>query len=79
MRIYNIRKALNIPEYKITGVLSETDKEIHIKLEPYKRKQFVCSGYGQIHKIGCHRREEPAAEDLPMFEKRVYLHVIKRR
>lgn len=79
MRIYNIKKRLNIPEYKITGILSETDKEIHIKLAPYKRKKFVCSGCGQVHKIGQHGLEETTAEDLPVFEKRAYLHIIKRR
>lgn len=79
MRIYSIRKGLNIQEYKITGILSEMDKEIHIKLEPYKRKPFICSGCGRVHKIGYHGREESVVEDLPMFEKRVYLHVIKRR
>ena len=79
MRIYSIRKGLNIPEYKITGILSETDKEIRLKLEPYKRKPFVCSGCGGVHKIGYHGLEESVVEDLPLFEKRVYLHVIKRR
>lgn len=79
MRIYSIKKRLNIPEYKITGILSETDKEIHIKLEPYKRKKFTCSGCGQLHKIGYHGKEESTAEDLSLFEKRTYLHVVKRR
>ena len=51
MQVYSIRKALNIPEYKITEIISETDKELHIRLEPYKRKVFVCSGCGQIHKM----------------------------
>ena len=27
MRIYSIKKRQNIPEYKITDILSETDKE----------------------------------------------------
>ena len=79
MRRYSIKKRLNIPEYKITGILSETDKDIHIKLEPYKKKKFVCSGCGQVHKIGEHGIEESIAEDLPIFEKRVYLHIVKRR
>jgi len=79
MRVYSIKKRLNIPEYKITEILSETEKEMHIKLEPYKRKPFVCSGCGQVHKIGQHGLEESEAEDLSMFEKRVYLHVLKRR
>ncbi|HED00179.1 MAG TPA: ISL3 family transposase [Proteobacteria bacterium] len=79
MRIYSIKKALNIPEYKITGIISETDKEINIKLEPYKRKPFICSGCGQVHKIGRHATEESIAEDLSLFEKRVYLTIVKRR
>mgnify|MGYP003393981610 CR=1 FL=1 len=79
MRIYSIKKRLNIPEYKITGILSETDKEIHIKLEPYKRKKFICSGCGQLHKIGYHGKEESIAEDLSIFEKRTYLHITKKR
>ena len=79
MQVYSIKKRLNILEYKITAILKETDKEIHIKLEPYKRKPFVCSGCGQVHKIGQHALEESTVEDLSMFEKRVYLHVLKRR
>jgi len=79
MRLYGIRKGLNIPDYKITEILSETNTEIHIRLEPYKRKRFICSGCGQVHKIGRHGLEESTAEDLPMFEKRVYLHIVKRR
>lgn len=79
MRIYSIKKRLNIPEYKITGILFETDTEIHIKIEPYKRKKFICSGCGQIHKISQHGLEKSQARDLSLFEKRVYLHITKRR
>lgn len=79
MRRYSIKKRLNIPEYKITDILSETNKDIHIKLEPYKKKKFVCSGCGEVHKIGEHGIEESIVEDLPIFEKRVYLHIVKRR
>lgn len=79
MRAYSIRKALNIPEYKMTGILRETNKEINIKIEPYKRKPFICSGCGQVHKIGKHALKESTAEDLSLFEKRVYLTVVKRR
>lgn len=79
MRIYSIKKRLNIPEYKITDILSETDKGINIKIEPYKRKPFICSGCGQVHKIGRHAMEESMVEDVSLFEKRVYLTVVKRR
>lgn len=79
MQVYSIRKRLNIPEYKITGILSETAKEINIKIEPYKHKKFICSGCGQVHKIGKHALEESKVEDVSLFEKRVYLTVVKRR
>ncbi|MBU0599799.1 transposase family protein, partial [bacterium] len=79
MRRYSIKKRLNIPEYKITDILSETEKEIHIKIEPYKRKRFICSGCEGVHKIGRHGIEEAIVKDLPIFEKRVYLHIVKRR
>ena len=75
MRRYSIKKRLNIPEYKITDILSETEKEIRIKIKPYKRKRFICSGCGKVHKIGQHGMEEAIAEDLPIFEKRVYLQI----
>ena len=79
MRVYSIRKRLNIPYYKITKILSESDKHIQIKLEPYKRKPFVCSGCGKVHKIGQHGFEQSTVEDRSLFEKRTYLTVVKRR
>lgn len=54
MHIYTIKKLLNIPEYKVTEIISATSKEIHIRLEAYKRKKAICSGCGKVHKVGCH-------------------------
>jgi len=79
MQTHSIRKRLNIPGYKITSILLEREEEIHIRIEPYKRKGFICSGCGKNHKVGYHGLEESVAEDLSLFEKRVYLHVVKRR
>jgi transposase len=79
MQVYGIKKRLNIPEYKITEIISETETEIRLRLEPYKRKLFVCSGCGGVHKNGYHGKEESIAEDLPIFEKRTYLRVTRRR
>jgi len=79
MQEYNIKKALNIPGYKITEIISENAKEIHIRLEPHARKLFRCSGCGGVHKIGYHGREESKVRDLDLCGKRVYLHVVKRR
>ena len=47
---YTIRKLLKIPYLKVTEIISIDDKEIHIKLEPYKRRLAVCSGCGKKHR-----------------------------
>ncbi len=80
MRRYSITQALNLPEYKITEIVLETAQEIHIRLRAYKRKKAKCSGCGEYHKgQKIHSFKEVMVEDLRLFEKRVYLHVIKRR
>lgn len=79
MREYSITKTLCIPEYKITKILSETKEEIHICVEPYKRKPFVCSNCGNIHKGPARGIIEVMVEDRRMIDRRVYLHVVKRR
>jgi len=79
MRIYSIKRALNIPEYKVTEIISEDGSEIHLRLEPYKNKSATCSKCGKIHKVGFHGIEKSVVEDLPICGKRIYLHVMKRR
>lgn len=78
MREYSITQALGLPEYKILKV-DERDGEIHIRIRPYKRKKAKCSHCGRIHTSKPHSHKEVVAEDLRLFGKRVYLHVIKRR
>jgi len=78
-QLYNIKKLINIPQYKVTEIILNTEKEIHIKLEPYKRKPFICSYCGQVHKTGYHGKEETVVRDLPVFGKKTYLYVTKRR
>ncbi len=79
MRKYSITRALNLPEYKITEIISDTDKEIHIRTVPYKRKKALCSGCGEIHNGKIHSFKETVVEDRRLSGRRVYLHVIKRR
>ncbi len=78
MRRYSITRALNLPGYKITGIITETEKEIHIKLEPYKRKAAKCGGCGIEHKSRQHSQEEVIVRDNPISGRKVYLHVTKR-
>ncbi len=80
MQRYSITQALGLPEYKILEILSDTDEEIHIRIRAYKRKKAKCSGCGEYHNTKkAHSTKEVVVEDLRMFGKRVYLHVIKRR
>jgi transposase len=79
MHIYTIKRLLNIQEYKVTEIISATPKEIHIRLESYKRKKAICSGCGKVHEVGYHSSKDVVVEDLPISQRRVYLHVRKRR
>ena len=79
MQKYSITKALNLPEFKITEIITATDEEMHVRLRPYKRKKARCSGCGEIHDNKIHSFKETIVEDLRLFGKRVYLHVVKRR
>ncbi|MBI4743589.1 MAG: ISL3 family transposase [Actinobacteria bacterium] len=76
---YTISKLLNIPEYKVEKIVSITDKEIHIKLAPYKNNNAVCSECGKIHTKGYHSTDITIAEDLRMGERRIFLHIPKRK
>jgi len=76
---YTIRKILNIPEYKVVQIISQTEQEIHIQLEPYKRKKFICPGCGKTHESGYHGSRKSIVRDNSISELRVYLHVPKRR
>lgn len=79
MRGYSITKALNLPEYKITEVLKGSEGVLYIKVEPYKRKRFVCANCKEEHTGNIHSWKETTIEDLGIFGMRVFLLVRKRR
>ncbi len=79
MHIHTIRKFLDIPEFKVARIILYTDTTIRILIEPYKRKKFVCSGCDSVLNEGYHSSKEAPVEDLALGEKRVWLHVVKRR
>ena len=78
MLLHGIKKLLNIPGYKITDA-TFFDTEIHIYLEPYKKRKPLCPQCGEEHRAGYHSSQWTEAEDLPISGKRVYLHIRKRR
>ncbi len=75
---YTIRKLLKIPYFKVTEIISINDEEVHIKLEPYRRRLAVCSGCGKKHR-GFHSHDEVIVQDKAIINLRVYLHIVKRR
>lgn len=79
MQKNTIRKLLNIPEFKVTEIISESETEIHIRLESYKRRKSLCSCCGSFHEKGYHGSFEITVEDRSLCEKRSYLHVTKKR
>jgi transposase len=78
MRNSSIRKLLKTPDYKITEIMYNTN-EIHVSVEPYIRKKFICSGCGEIHITGYHSKRTMIAEDNRLGHYRVFLHIVKRR
>lgn len=64
MPAYSIREWLGIPQYEMTRIIGGDDKGIHIWLESYKRKVFVCSGCGAVHETGYHGIKGSVAEGL---------------
>jgi transposase len=78
MRNYSIRGLLNIPGYKIDQVLKKTERELHIRVVPYKKNQGQCSGCGGRHH-SIHSVKEIRAEDLGIGTRRLFLYIQKRR
>ena len=78
MREYSITQALGLPEYKITDIKDDLVK-LRICVEPYKRKEFICSKCGEVHTGKINSRKDVTVDDLKIFDKRVRLIVTKRR
>ncbi len=74
-----IKQVINIPEYKIKFIEIK-DEAIHIWLDPYKRKNAICSYCGEVHnhKIKPHSTNTVIVKDQQLISKRLYLHVVKR-
>jgi transposase len=78
MHAINFSRLLNIPEYKVTEIISITDKEIILKVEPYKRNKGKCGGCGKAHGKRSHSSYWVTIRDLPINGRYVFL-VVKRR
>lgn len=77
----SIKNLMKIPEqYKATNIeISKDDKQIHVTLEPYKRKKAICGNCGEVHTGSPRGTKIVTARDLPVVDRKVFLHVVKRR
>jgi len=78
MDLNTLTKISNLPEYKVTEIISITDTQMHLRIEPRKQKKALCSGCGEIHTQGYHSEKEVVVEDLAISTRRLFLHVKKR-
>jgi len=74
-----ITKLLSIPGYCVTKVLEISATEIHLKVEPEDGYLGRCSQCGQEHKDEYHSSKMMKAEGLPVGERKMILHICKRR
>jgi len=73
------RKLLDVPKGYTVEKIDVLEDEIHISIRPYKRNTAICSGCGSKHQDGYHSSDKVKVRDLPVFGKKVYLHVTKRK
>lgn len=79
MQLNTITGLINIPDHKVTQVLTNTEHSLHLLLKPAGQSSPVCSSCGSIHSVGVHSHECIVVEDLRISGKRVFLHVPKRK
>lgn len=79
MQLNTITELLNIPNYKVTHMIRNTNDSLHVMLDQMEATPAVCSGCGNIHHNSVHSREFVVVEDLRISGKRVFLYVPKQK
>jgi len=79
MCLYTITKLINITGYIVKEIICMTAKEIRIRIEAEEGNPAICSECGEVHHEGYHSSKEMVAEGLRLGERRLFLHVLKRR
>jgi len=77
MQLQGIKKLIKFPGYKVTGIIKFTDQELHLKIEPHKKKKSIC---GHCKGVGHHYHSQNTikVEDLSCFGRRVFIYITKR-
>jgi len=79
MHLDTITKLLDIPNHKVTKIIKNTRDCLELVLEQVENEMPRCSGCGRIHDTAVHSRGYTVIEDLPVSNRRVFLHVCKRK
>lgn len=79
MCLNTITILINIPEHKVTKIISISDDEIHLLIEAEENNHGICSECGEQHLGRYHSSRKVVAEGLRLGKRRVFLHIIKRR
>jgi transposase len=78
MQLDTITKLLDIPNHKVMKIIKNTRDCLELVLEQVEDEMPRCSGCGRVH-AAVHSRGYTVIEDLPVSNRRVFLHVCKRK
>lgn len=79
MQKKTITKLLNLPNFEVREVLEHHEKSLHLYMDLIDPVRPVCSGCGGVHQAPVHSIGWIRVEDLPLFGKRVFLYLPKRK
>ena len=76
---YTLNILINLPGYMVEEVIKITEKEIHVLMRPKKNMVAICSYCGKEHVSGLHSKITVLAEDKSICDRRLFLHIKKRK
>ncbi len=79
MQKKTITNLLNLPNFEVREVLEHHEKSLHLYVDLIDPVRPVCSGCGGVHQAPVHSIGWIRVEDLPLFGKRVFLYIPKRK
>ena len=80
MQIDTIKELLRLPAgWLVRRVIGWCSQELHVSIEEVMVEDQKCVGCGVSGYKGCKGSFEVVVEDLPLIDRRVYLHIQHRR
>ena len=76
---YTLNILINLPGYMVEEIIKITETEIHVLMRPHKNMTAICSYCGKKHVMGLHGTTIVTAEDKSICDRRLFLHIQKRK